>query len=88
MAGNKMKIDGADLAALRRRRGMGKEKHRVDQKAFGSNFVSQSFEIGPGHKVHKRNKRSTTKVKALTTPTKRTRSSSDRATTSFSKKKI
>ena len=24
MAGNKMKIDGADLAALRRRRGMGK----------------------------------------------------------------
>ena len=25
------------------------KKHRVDQKAFGSNFVSQSFEIGPGH---------------------------------------
>ena len=26
------------------------KKHRVDQKAFGSNFVSQSFEIGPGHR--------------------------------------
>ncbi len=26
------------------------KKHRVDQKAFNSNFVSQSFDIGPGHK--------------------------------------
>lgn len=48
------------------------KKHRVDQKAFSSNFVSQSFEIGPGHKGAQKNRRSTTKAKALLTPTKRT----------------
>lgn len=25
-------------------------KKKVDQKAFNSNFVAQSFDIGPGHK--------------------------------------
>ena len=33
------------------------KNHRFDKKAFDSNFVSSSFEIGPGHKdVQKKQK--------------------------------
>ena len=71
MAGNKMKIDGADFAALRRRRGMGKWKSiALIKKPLVVILFRSPSRLAPATKVHKRNKRSTTKVKALTTPTK------------------
>ena len=48
-------------------------RKRVDQKAFASNFVAQSFDIGPGHrdakrksKIHKKGTSTTNKYEKET----------------------
>tara|TARA_B100000902_G_scaffold194513_1_gene185844 strand:- start:458 stop:676 length:219 start_codon:yes stop_codon:yes gene_type:complete len=44
------------------------KKSRVDKKAFDSNFVAASFEIGPGHKGAQRGKKIYEKGKGTTNP--------------------
>lgn len=44
------------------------KKHKVDQKAFGSNFVSQSFDIGPGHQGAKKKQKIYNKGKSTDNP--------------------
>ena len=44
------------------------KKQRVDKKAFASNFVSQSFEIGPGHKGAQKKQKIYNKGKSTDNP--------------------
>ena len=44
---------------------------RVDQKAFGSNFVSQSFDIGPGHRGAQKKQKIYNKGKSTDNPNER-----------------
>ena len=44
------------------------KKQRVDKKAFDSNFVSQSFEIGPGHKGAQKKQKIYNKGKSTDNP--------------------
>lgn len=44
------------------------KKQRVDQKAFNSNFVSQSFEIGPGHRGAQKKQKIYNKGKSTDNP--------------------
>ncbi len=41
---------------------------RVDQRAFNSNFVSQSFDIGPGHQGAKKKQKIYNKGKSTDNP--------------------
>ncbi len=43
-------------------------KQRVDKKAFHSNFVAQSMDIGPGHKGAQRNQKIYNKGKGTSNP--------------------
>jgi len=47
------------------------KKQRVDKKAFDSNFVSQSFEIGPGHKGAQKKQKIYNKGKSTDNPNER-----------------
>ena len=44
---------------------------RVDQKAFNSNFVSQSFDIGPGHRGAQKKQKIYNKGKSTDNPNER-----------------
>ena len=43
-------------------------KHRVDKKAFASAFVSQSFDIGPGHRGAQKKQKIYNKGKSTNNP--------------------
>ena len=44
------------------------KNHRFDKKAFDSNFVSSSFEIGPGHKNAQKKQKIYNKGKSTDNP--------------------
>jgi len=46
-------------------------KQRVDKKAFGSNFVAQSMDIGPGHKGAQKKQKIYNKGKSTSNPNER-----------------
>ena len=44
------------------------KRKRVDQKAFNSSFVSQSFDIGPGHRGAQKKQKIYNKGKSTNNP--------------------